>query len=404
MEVIPAALATPLPNGTRSLPPVPATPGVDGDAAIHSASQPIPTLAGASPGEAHILRNIHNASPIRPSSTANGALPHVSPQQDLGTHRESAAAPLDPHGLFSADSPPPPAPALAPAHEPAAAPVAATPTPVSGPDWTPYDIDTDILSRKLAKHKYHRPSDFLADIDKIKANADRLGDVDRQTKIAELVSHAYLHVAEFDPRWGPEFDAYAERMRVRKAEKERARADKERQVDGIAVPEDAAVDSGTAVAIVDPDAGMGDAAMIGQKRPRQDVAGDVEMDSTIEQPEKRARLGDADRPAAKGPPFPAQMPTPAPADNTATVTSTVPAPQPRAYPPFIVPLDKLEAFTQALRVDTDGWTVEQLEQLRAGIFDRIWKKRAEWDRSGLIDDLASFLSKMSRNIGQRAST
>lgn len=253
----------------------------------------------------------------------------------------------------------------------------------SGPTWTAYDIDTDTLSRKLSRHKYHRPLDFLTDIDHIKSNADKLGDVDRQTKIAELVSHAYLHVAEFDPRWGPEFEAYAERMKVRREERDKERAKEKGKEKEDVVGE-----------------GVEGEEQREQNLKRRREDGDVDMANNDEQPGKRVRV---DEPIQNDEAPSRQV---APIVNvTATQNAaTVPPPQPRVYPEFVVPLDKLANLTQALRTRTADFSVEDMEQLRAGLFDRIWKKRADWDRGGLIDELSAFLAKMVRSVRARQST
>ncbi|KAI9632145.1 putative TAT-binding protein [Dioszegia hungarica] len=277
--------------------------------------------------------------------------------------------------------------------------ITATTTP-SGPDWTPHDVDTDTLARRLAKHKYCRPSDFLADVDKIKANADKLGDVDRQTKVAELVSHAYLHVAEFDPRWMPEFDAYAERMQKRREDREKLRS-KEKEGDQ-GEKEVEVVDKGKKRAREDgEDVEMTDGVQDGHTEKRVRVEGEGETSTqtssaetpaiAVEPQESSLSVPTSGSASESGPSVPAPMAGP----------SSQPVPPAPVYPDFVLPADKFRMLREALTRDTKSFTIEELEHLRAGLFGRIWKARGEWDREQLIVDCARFLEKTTRGVSGR---
>lgn len=235
-----------------------------------------------------------------------------------------------------------------------------------GPDWTPYDLDLDKMQLKLIKFKYHRPRDFLDDVDRIAANAEHLGDLDKLNKVAEMTAHAYLHVSEFEPKWMPEFDAFAERMKRRKEERRAQKVkEKEQVVNGDGE------EQGTL------------------KRAREGEDVDMEDREDV----KRARstepsqVGDTTADAATVPP---------PMPFTAPIPAS-PPPTP-VYPPFIIPVEPLAELTRSLRVNTASFSIEQLEQLRAAVFDRIWKKRALWDRTELVRELQGVLEGFVRNV------
>jgi hypothetical protein len=56
---------------------------------------------------------------------------------------------------------------------------------------------------------------------------------------------------------------------------------------------------------------------------------------------------------------------------------------------------------EALTRDTKSFTIEELEQLRAGLFGRVWKARGKWDREQLIVDCTRFLEKTTRGVSGR---
>jgi hypothetical protein len=58
-----------------------------------------------------------------------------------------------------------------------------------------------------------------------------------------------------------------------------------------------------------------------------------------------------------------------------------------------VPQDELNAFEAALKHDTADLSVDELEQLRAGCYDRLWRRRGEWDRSGVITECMDWMKE-----------
>lgn len=58
-------------------------------------------------------------------------------------------------------------------------------------------------------------------------------------------------------------------------------------------------------------------------------------------------------------------------------------------PVFFFPEADLVSLESVIASKTSSFNVEQLEQLRATLSDAIWKRRADWDRSLLVDELTT---------------
>lgn len=290
---------------------------------------------------------------------------------------------------------------------------------VAGPSWTPHDVDLDTLHRRLHRHKYCTPGDFLEDLAKIEENASRSIDPVTQAKIAEMSSYVRLHVAEFDPKWTPEFERLKERVRTFKEEKKRKQ-------------QELASEAAKASAATDPPPEADGTDVNGNKRAREDEGvTDGERDG------KRAREDAMDvDPQTTFTPTVTQQSVEPNTHNTPDVTAPVPqyassstisaftaattqpesqtagegndnitsfteipsVPEPRPapppeYPPFIVPQDELNAFEAALKHDTADLSVDELEQLRAGCYDKLWRRRGEWDRSGVIAECMDWMKE-----------
>jgi hypothetical protein len=223
--------------------------------------------------------------------------------------------------------------------------------------WQAHNLDIDLISLKLSKHKYLTPSDFLADIAKIEENAEKLMDPDRITKIGEMGAHARMHVLNFDPAWEPRFEAYAERVRGRKAKRAEER---ERKAAALAGGDPTVVEGGE-----------GQQETEGSLKRARDEEG-VEGEERGDKRQKEDIVMDE--------------PTPATIEPIPTDEPTVPPPR-TTYPPFILPQSSLSSLQSTLTHATSSFNVEQLEQLRATCFDTIWKYRAEWDRTSCLIDV-----------------
>jgi len=227
--------------------------------------------------------------------------------------------------------------------------------------WQAHNLDIDLISLKLSKHKYLTPSDFLADIAKIEENAEKLMDPDRITKIGEMGAHARMHVLNFDPAWEPRFEAYAERVRGRKAK----RAEEREKKAAALASGDVVVEGGDATVVEGGERQQETESRLKRARDEDGVEGEERGDKR----QKEDIVMDE--------------PTPATIEPIPSEELTVPPPRP-TYPPFILPQSSLSTLQSTLTHATSSFNIEQLEQLRATCFDTIWKYRAEWDRTGCL--------------------
>lgn len=285
--------------------------------------------------------------------------------------------------------------------------------------WEAHNVDIDIIQRKLVKHKYFTPDEVLADIALIEDNANHTLDADRQLKISEMAAHARMHVQSFDPKWIPEFARYGERMRERKAERAKARAarEAEKAKEQETANGEAAAAAGANGEVVAGPQTEAEAASLKRpreegeeengpaKRPRDDAmdvdpATEVALETANEIAATVQPIGgggpttaiSAEPASANG--SPAKEFTPAPREPTPAPKEPTPAKSPTpppVYPPLEVP--DLSALRAALRDHTGLLTVEELEQLRAALLDRVWRSRQSWDRGPLVEGLEMFVRR-----------
>lgn len=67
-------------------------------------------------------------------------------------------------------------------------------------------------------------------------------------------------------------------------------------------------------------------------------------------------------------------------------------------PLFELPLAALANLERTISERTAAFTVEQLEQLRALLSDAIWRRRADWDRASLVDELGAAVAGFVRSV------
>ena len=278
---------------------------------------------------------------------------------------------------------------------PATAAEAVPPKPV----WQAHDIDIDTIHRKLLRNKYFTPTDFLADITKIEDNAAHTGDADRQARVAEMAANARVHVSHFDPKWTPEFERYKERMRVRKEEREIAKA-KEKG----AGAESSTVNDHppTGETETPTDIGNGQLPDATLKRAREDGV-EGERDGKRMR-EDETEVDDSSTSASQSTLMPGPL-----TDLVAGAISSVPAitaatvPEPRSpplpvYPPFVLPSDLWSTLEQLLIQRTAGLSVDELEQIRARCFDRLWRRRGYWDRTEVVGECLNWVAQHVEEI------
>ncbi|WVR03216.1 hypothetical protein IAU60_000207 [Kwoniella sp. DSM 27419] len=276
------------------------------------------------------------------------------------------------------------------------------------PKWHAHSVDIDTLQTKLLKHKYYTPADFLADIAKIEENAARAADPDQLARITEMASGARYHVQGFDQKWIPEFERYKERMLAKKAEKHRRKGtaveDDQPQTDNVtsapAVQGDAitAPATGQEGAVQETDGsslkrvredGETEQAQGREKRSRED---DMEVDvvaAAMTAAEEATDEGDV---KASGPSDAVAAPAVEPAD-----IPEVPPPMP-AHPPFDLPASEVDHLASELTLLTSTLNIDQLEQLRASLFDIIWRGRGDWDRTEVIRHMRERLVQWGQEV------
>lgn len=333
-----------------------------------------------------------------PALVPAATIPAVMPASSASLPADSAPAPLALDNLFDAESPIAPPAALPEIiiQEVTATVSGAAPEIPSEPTWKPHDIDLSRIGQRVLKYKYFAPQDFIDDIIKIVENAKNTNDSSLILKTEELLAQIKQHIDAFDPQWLPRFDRYRKRMLDRKAEaikKREEAAVKGKETEGDSAAQETAEAAGT----VNASGSVGEIAN-GLKRSREDEGGDGEKDP------KRARdeTMDVDIPDAHvhAPPSASlAAPTPGPSQvslagteasfvTTDTTLPTVPPPRVPSpvpvYPPFVCPAGDIAKLGAELRVMTGDLNVDQLEQLRAGLYDLIWRSRSEWDRREVL--------------------
>ena len=258
--------------------------------------------------------------------------------------------------------------------------------------WQAHDVDIDTLHRKLMRHKYHTPAEFLADVAKIEDNAAHIGDADRQARVAEMTANARLHVTQFDPKWMPEFERYKERMRVRKEDREKEKAKATGQTaaaegaDG-ATGEVAHTQAGANGILKRSHDGEGDEEREG-KRPRE-MEMDIDPPVAVPSEEQQATIPIL---GSTVPDIASIMPTSVPEPRSASIQPTEP------HPPFVLSSELLNSFAAELKVGTTSLNVDELEQVRAGCFDRLWRRRASWDRTGVVEECINWVRSFVKDV------
>ncbi|EGG12523.1 uncharacterized protein MELLADRAFT_88891 [Melampsora larici-populina 98AG31] len=68
---------------------------------------------------------------------------------------------------------------------------------------------------------------------------------------------------------------------------------------------------------------------------------------------------------------------------------------------FVVPEDELNELMVNLVEESEGLVVDELEELRAGLYEIIWRFRSDWNRMRMIDGLREFLKMFLEGIRLR---
>lgn len=79
-----------------------------------------------------------------------------------------------------------------------------------------------------------------------------------------------------------------------------------------------------------------------------------------------------------------------------------PEPIPKVIPEFVIDDSAVSRLERILVGETGSFNVDQLEQLRAACYDRIWSGRKEWDRRPLVEELCQMGEEMIQDASEMA--
>lgn len=309
--------------------------------------------------------------------------------------------------------------------------------------WT---MTLEKMQKRLYYNGYLTCKDFMDDLSKIVSNAEEASEVDeeRLTRAQQLRNVANILIDQYvDVAFRVECERMSERMLKREEEsklaEERARAEA-----SAAASAAAAAAATTAAAPSEPSSAVVNLNVAGEShadKKRSATSGN-EAGSSLEEEEarKRARISEREendlsmdlgdeqaallaqgigpspeltrgaqmqaqtQPINSSHGFPQYSSALHHEDKTAIAQQpylngiaspivhapdTPPLARPKAapLPPFKVDRQKLDELFGYMLNRTSSFNIEQLEQLRASCFDIIWKRRAEWDRCGLVKEL-----------------
>lgn len=312
------------------------------------------------------------------------------------------------------------------------------------PIWT---ISLEKMQKRLYYNGYLTVSDFIEDIGKIVTNAIEAQEVDeeRLTRAHQLHNLAVILLDQYiDVEFRNSCDKMAERM-IRREEEARVEEQKLRlETEEAAKRQRVASISGETQRVTSGSTRASRAAAMAERKRIRSSSGEGAVNGTVplgenddESQSKRSRVDsivttlDQDQknvlgqgaseavpmpfehetssslPSGVAAALPLHMQPAAPPYAQSSIaspivhTSTSPAQQPiplPVYPPFVVDRRMLDRLHGQLLSQTSTFNVEQLEQLRAALFDAIWQKRKEWNRDGLLKDMQEILSEVSDEV------
>lgn len=332
---------------------------------------PAPSLPPDAPG------------PAAPDAVHHSPLPASPQEEPMDVAHASDAAP---HGAEPAAPPATTPGALGgpPAPPAAALSQAENDSPYIYRDFTIYTMTLDKMQKRLYYNGYLTCDAFMDDISKIVSNAEeaREVDADRVFRARQMQNLATILLDQyFDAPFRAECERMAQRVLAREEQAKR----------------DAELQKATEVHPRRPNGQRYSARRQGEVPEPQDLV-DV---GTLERAHKRGRsasaaaahsepAADADEPAKRT----RLAPDAPPSGDEEPPEPPAPAPAPEPLLSADVQHSLVTAFVQA----TDGFNVEQLEQLRAACFDAILAHRAAWDRTALLAELHTLVEDVARAV------
>lgn len=291
----------------------------------------------------------------------------------------------------------------------------------------PHYVDFDLIQNKLieSNNGYLSLQSFQRDIERMAENVTMLqDDLDRRAKAHAMVIEAKLLIKDYfqDEQQKLDIEAMAERERVRRRGNKSKGASPTNSAKGT---RQSARVSGTQPeynhrALAELEAanrkrqrersGSGTSPMEdggAAKRPRIEIDGEV--NGPVYDPAVVV-TGDGIHvdAAVNGPSTDTAIAAPIvsllghiSAGSTAEDVQLVSEATPPPTPPFILPEAEFHSLTKLVSESSLDFNIEELEQLRALLMQRIWKQRKDWDRSDLIQEMTrvarDFIQQVTRS-------
>lgn len=317
-----------------------------------------------------------------------------------------------------------------------------------------YNIDLERIHAHLYRGKYLTTQDFLDDLGKIVHNATVFsGDNERLVKAQMMYTTAQVHTNEFDSHFRLECERMAARERKRREEwaaanpKPPGPSRSSAQAMGI---RRSARNNGQQPEVLITDPVQLERRLKRQRssEPSGESQDEIGQDALPSSKKARVTSGDEDDavdpldvvgPTSSQPrplavrfahdPIEQRMVTPPPPTNAqeedkmildtptllqppvevSTVTPHVaqpeiqprtPSPSPGPQPTFTVSDHHLHTLSEKLAESTGTLTVEQLEQLRAACLSCVWRRRSEWHRDEMVQELLDIVHVFVAEIGE----
>lgn len=248
-------------------------------------------------------------------------------------------------------------------------------------DFTIYTMTLDKMQKRLYHNQYLTCDAFMEDLGKIVSNTEAASEVDsdRVFRAHQMQNFARILLDQYvDAPFRAECAAMATRVLARE-EEARREAEKKKELE---------------VHSRRPNGQRYSARMLGEEPQASDLV-DV---STIERAHKRHRSHCPDDNASNSPPVmqePSLNKTAASDGMLVPLTDPAPAAVPLPSTPCVLLDEAAQAqLVEALVQRTADFTVEQLEQTRAGCYERILAHRSSWKRDTLVCDLYDLAQQM----------
>jgi hypothetical protein len=119
--------------------------------------------------------------------------------------------------------------------------------------------------------------------------------------------------------------------------------------------------------------------------------------TAIDEP-SAAQSNDISSAAAEASGLSSALPTSLISNPTRSLRAPSSPPRAPTPPPFLLPTEELSDLTTSLTTETSLLNVEQLEQLRAMLLDCVWRRRAEWDREGMVLEMSDTMREFVREV------